>query len=247
MDCFAAFEECMEAKIYEPPAYVLFFAQSKDKPEEERYARYYGDYNADFNNLALEVVDMTQAKAQARLLQANKEAVKRAEEAVANSNNAVKELTDASWEAALQPVKEIVGQQVVFLFYGSLRSCKREQKILSDASKLLEGVERITLAQMNCDVHRRLCDLAGIASLCTFTVYNEGTMCPNQLGGTQGGNFGGRFKNAADIQSAMLAATGQKLPDAEEDWEDDDGVEAGGGMEQLSGGGGGEDPAEDEL
>ena len=116
--------------------------------------------------------------------------------------------------------------------------------MLSDASKLLKGAELVTLAQMNCDVHRQLCDLAGIASLCTFTVYNEDTMCPNQLGGHRsgGGSFVAQYSSAEDIRNAMLVATGKKgapnqqkvvvADDANDDWGDDDEVD--GDMQQAS-------------
>jgi hypothetical protein len=83
-------------------------------------------------------------------------AIRRSEDALAKTeDSSVAELTMGSYKTVMQQVRDVKGQRVLVLYYGSFVSCNEERETLEEAAKTLNanGAKNIILSQINCDIH----------------------------------------------------------------------------------------------
>jgi hypothetical protein len=162
-----------EFDIMDGPAHLLFFA-SGGQPLRVRLD------SPDFTTaLMIELAGMERSDATKRLKAVQQAGVQRAEDALQHSNDGVVELTTGSWEKVLDTVFDIHKQQVVVLYYGSFTQCSAEKTMLKEAAGMLEAKNAlvtadnpvVTLAQVNCDVHRKPCEQASVAAYCGVNIF----------------------------------------------------------------------------
>jgi hypothetical protein len=162
------YQTAVDAEVYQSPAHVLYFAGGGDP------LRIYLDI-PEFTLSFVTAMGKLGRDAAIKLLEENQAAaIQRAEaQAVEWGDTGVAELTMSSYKKVLQPVRDVKGQQVLVMYYGSYIGCHEERKILKRAAKLLntKQKETITLSQVNCDVHREPCVASGVVGYCSYNLF----------------------------------------------------------------------------
>jgi thioredoxin-like negative regulator of GroEL len=152
--------------------------------------RYYGDFS-DFTAEGLtKLMNQKTYSAALKAFTSNQQAaVARDEKTVKNYPGGVYDLTDGNFEEILKSVRTVEGKQVMVLYRGHIKDCKEQQELLKNAAALLESEKNIVLSQVNCDVHRKMCENSGVAGYCHFNCFNSGNMCPMVVGGPRGSAY----------------------------------------------------------
>jgi len=92
-------------------------------------------------------------------------------------------VTDASFSSVLGRAHQ-PGQQVFILYHGSLEACSQEREEMRKAFRGLHvsAKEIVTMAFVNCDLHRRPCEAASLAKYCVAAQHISSNTCKATLG-----------------------------------------------------------------
>lgn len=118
-------------------------------------------------------------------------------------------VTDSTFKQVLGRVHDEPGHQVFLLYHGSMRDCAEERQQMTKAYRALSTAQqsKVTMATVNCDLHRRPCEAASLAMYCIAGHHVKSNTCPQTHGPRGQAVYTGRM-----VEEDILHAIESRLP-----------------------------------